>query len=80
MPAAFSEVREQFDFVTSTCGQIGKKPGHPPRIESGAGFRLKALYVVRLVSGITSQIKARPVAATAASPVKAMLLPNLSLT
>jgi hypothetical protein len=41
---------------------------------------LKTLYVVRRVSGITSQINARPVAATAASPVKAILLPNLSLT
>jgi hypothetical protein len=26
MLPAFSEVREQFDFVTSTCGPIGKKP------------------------------------------------------
>jgi hypothetical protein len=31
MLAAFSEVREQFDFVTSTCGPIGKKPGRHPR-------------------------------------------------
>jgi hypothetical protein len=43
-------------------------------------LRLKTLYVVRRVSGITSQINSRPVAATVASPVKAILLPNLSLT
>ena len=34
----------------------------------------------RRVSGITSQIMASPVAATPASPMKATLLPNLSLT
>ena len=35
---------------------------------------------LRRVSGITSQIMARPVAATAASPKNATLLPSLSLT
>jgi hypothetical protein len=29
MLPAFSEVREQFDFVTSTCGSIGKKHASP---------------------------------------------------
>jgi hypothetical protein len=36
--------------------------------------------IVRRVSGINSQIIVRPSAATAASPVKVMALPNLSLT
>jgi len=37
-------------------------------------------HVVRRVSGITSQIMARPVAATAASPRNAKLLPKRSAT
>jgi hypothetical protein len=35
---------------------------------------------LRRVSGITNQISASPAAATDASPRKAVLLPNLSLT
>jgi len=42
--------------------------------------RGKDQAALRRVSGITSQIMARPVAATAANPKKATLLPNLSVT
>jgi len=37
-------------------------------------------FALRRVSGIASQTKARPTAATPARPVTAMVLPNLSLT
>ena len=54
----------------------------------GASLAVAALLTTRLVikppvrrvSGMNSQIIARPSAATPANPVKAMLLPNLSLT
>jgi hypothetical protein len=47
----------------------------------GAQSTAAGMFVaLRRVSGITNQIMARPIAATPASPVKATLLPNLSLT
>jgi hypothetical protein len=77
----------------NSCLQLAEKaPGHGfVRILQNVGerplwcaFRThdghRSPISFRRVSGITSQMIVRPVAATAASPIKATPLPNLSLT